>query len=152
MKLPPCGPYRTRAPLGSIPAGRLVYFHNHGEPGPGLYLPESWHGNRVRWQKRGVLLPEPDDVASLEPLPPEGLYRVIEPFFCCDKHCRRFETDALVQLGYNGEGEGIVFVPEWVDGMLAIPAHGTCIEHENFERLKRLRVPAVQRPDDHIDS
>ena len=32
--LPPCGLYRTRRALGtSIPEGRLVYFHNHGDPG-----------------------------------------------------------------------------------------------------------------------
>ena len=40
--LPPCGLYRTTGPVGSIPEGRLIYFHNHGEPGPGLYLPASW--------------------------------------------------------------------------------------------------------------
>jgi hypothetical protein len=148
MKLPPCGLYRTRAPLASIPAGRLVYFHNHGDPGPGVYLPESWKGNQAQWQARGTLLPDPQDIAALEPLSPEGLYRVIEPFDCCEKRCRRFESESLVQLGYNAAGEAILFVPEWVDGMLAIPTRGNLIVHEHLASLKRLRVAASQRPDD----
>ena len=31
--LPPCGLYRTTKPVGDVPAGALVYFHNHGTPG-----------------------------------------------------------------------------------------------------------------------
>ena len=53
MALPPCGLYATRATIGSIPPGRLVYFHNHGNPGPGIYLPASWKGNRARFEARG---------------------------------------------------------------------------------------------------
>jgi hypothetical protein len=35
--LPPCGIYRTSQPLGDhVPAGQLVFFHNHGDPGPGI--------------------------------------------------------------------------------------------------------------------
>src|SRR5215831_19218748 len=119
--LPPCGLYRTTGPIGSIPAGRLVYFHNHGEPGPGMYLPSGWLGNRVRLEPRGTLLPNPDDVRWLEPLPPEGFYRVCETFHCCEKRCRVFELDALLQLGYNAAGDAIVFVLEIVDGMLVLP-------------------------------
>src|SRR5437868_15144152 len=106
--LPPCGLYRTLSPVGSIPAGRLVYFHNHGDPGPGLYLPEGFRHNRVELQSRGMLLPSPEDVRWLEPLPPEGFYRVSEAFYCCEKRCRAFEPDMLVQLGYNAAGEASV--------------------------------------------
>ena len=143
--LPPCGLYRTTGPVGSIPSDRLVYFHNHGDPGPGLYLPASWTGNRVKLQERGTLLPSPEDVRWLEPLPPEGFYRVTETFFCCEKRCRSYEPETLIQLGYNGSGEAIAFVPEIVDGMLAAPEHGSRIDHENFARLKQLRVPVQQR-------
>ncbi|MDH5673137.1 MAG: hypothetical protein OEZ06_13360 [Myxococcales bacterium] len=149
MSLPPCGLYRTTAAIASIPEGRLVYFHNHGDPGPGLYLPESWKANRMQLSPRGTLLPSPEDVRYLEPLPPEGFYRVVEAFDCCDKKCRRFEQEALLQLGYNGEGHAIVFVPEWVDGMLAIPERGSRIDAKNFERIKRLRVPESQPREVH---
>lgn len=147
MQLPPCGLYRTRAAVGAIPAGRLVYFHNHGDPGPGLYLPESWKGNVAQMQKQGTLLPSPEDVRSLEPLPPEGFYRVVEAFYCCEQRCRQFEAELLLQLGYNGAGEAIVFIPEWVDGMLAIPERGSRIDHDRFEYLKRLRVPSSPTPE-----
>src|ERR1700753_390667 len=129
MQLPPCGLYRTLAALGSIPAGRLVYFHNHGDPGPGLYLPSGWKHNRVELQARGVTLSDPELLRHLEPPPPEGLYRVTEPFPCCDRNCRQFEPELLIELGYNGEGQAIVFIPELVDGMLAIPSSGTAIDH-----------------------
>ena len=37
--LPACGLYRTLLPIGDLEAGRLVYFHNHGNPGAGVYFP-----------------------------------------------------------------------------------------------------------------
>ena len=144
MNLPPCGLYRTTAPIGPIPMGRLVFFHNHGDPGPGLYLPEGWKGNRVQLAQKGNLLPDPADVRNLEPLPEEGFYRVLEPFHCCEKRCRRFGEEALVQLGYNASGQAIVFVPEIIDGMLAVPSQGSAIDHTNLAHLRHLKV-AVSR-------
>ncbi len=105
-ELPPCGIYVTTAALGGIPEGRLVYFHNHGDPGPGLYLPARWKGNR------------------------------------------RFEAETLVQLGYNGSGAAILFLPEWVDGQLAIPDRGTHIERERVASLTPLKV-AMTEPQVH---
>jgi hypothetical protein len=140
MQLPPCGLYRTRAAIGAIPAARLVFFHNHGDPGPGLYLPSSWKRNRVELQPRGQTLEDPDLLRHLEPLPPEGFYRVIEPFYCCERKCRQFETDTFVELGYNGDGNPIVFLPELVDGMLAIPTNGTAIDAKLLPLLKLLKV------------
>jgi len=147
--LPPCGLYRTTQAVGSIPAGRLVYFHNHGDPGPGLYLPAGWKGNRVQLAERGSLLPSPEDVRYLEPLPPEGFYRVLHAFDCCEKQCRRFEPEMLLQLGYNGAGEAIVFVPELIESMLAVPERGSKIDAKNFEHLKLLKVPLSQRGVEH---
>src|SRR5690242_17163109 len=89
-KLPPCGIYRTKSPIGdAVPAGRLVYFHNHGDPGPGVYLPESWSHNRAQFSERGATLPSPAEQSAeaLEALPAEGFYRVTKRFFCCEKKC-----------------------------------------------------------------
>jgi hypothetical protein len=145
MQLPPCGLYRTSTMIGSIPAGRLVYFHNHGDPGPGLYLPAAWVRNRVQIQERGMTLSDPELFRHLEPLPPEGVYRVTESFQCCERRCRLFEIETLVELGYNAEGQAIVFLPELVDGMLAIPTTGTAIDHASLHRLKQLKVAHAQR-------
>lgn len=140
--LPPCGIYRTRQPIGtSVPAGRLVYFHNHGEPGPGIYLPEAWKLNRAQWHRHGATIPNDAWAATLEPLPAEGLYRVREAFHCCEKKCRLFEQDLLVQLGYNGEAMPLLFVPEWTASGLAIPETGTQIDTGRLARLAALKVP-----------
>ena len=142
MQQPPCGLYRTLGVIGGIPADRLVYFHNHGDPGPGLYLPTGWKRNRVEIAERGTTLSDVSLLRLLEPLPPEGLYRVAESFHCCQQRCRLFEPETLLQLGYNAEGRAIAFVPEFVvaDGTLAFPTSGTLIDHDCFVRLKLLKV------------
>ena len=60
--------------------GRLVYFHNHGNPGPGLYRPKEWRFNRAQFEENGQMLDDLDLVRLLEPLPPEGFYRVAESY------------------------------------------------------------------------
>src|SRR5262245_7482605 len=95
--LPPCGIYRTTRALGDdVPAGRLVFFHRHGDPGPGVYLPSGWTANRARWHEHGHTIPSTDWADSLVPLPAEGFYRVREEFTCCAKNCRTYEVDLLV--------------------------------------------------------
>lgn len=143
---PACGLYRTTRELGGITAGRLVYFHNHGDPGPGIYLPVSWEKNRAQWSQHGHTVPDADWSASLAPLPAEGLYRVRERFFCCPDKCRAFEPETLVQLGYDGEARALLFLPEWAASGLAFPERGTRIEPENLARLAQLGVAQPQRP------
>jgi len=138
--LPPCGLYRTRAPIAGIAADRLVYFHNHGDPGPGLYLPERWTANRAHFSPRGTTLPTGFDAGALAPLRAEGFYRVVEAFFCCAKRCVRFEPDAFVQLGYNGAGRALVFVPELSAGAITVPERGTLIDDAELVHLGALQV------------
>mgnify|MGYP001823904477 CR=1 FL=1 len=145
MELPPCGLYRTTGPIGAVEAGRLVYFHNHGNPGPGLYLPKEWRYNRAQFDDKGQSLDDPGLVRFLVPLPAEGFYRVAEPFHCCEKQCRRFEEDALLQLGYNADAEPILFVPELVDSMFAVPAKGWKTTLEQVAKMQQLRVPVTRR-------
>ena len=145
--LPPCGIYRTTRALGDeVPSGRLVYFHNHGEPGPGLYLPAGWSNNRANWHQHGTTLAAPEWAATLTPLSPEGLYRVREPFDCCEKHCRTFEAEMLVQLGYNAAGEAILFVPEWTPAGLAFPEQGSQLDPGRVSKLSPLKVAQAHPP------
>ncbi len=138
--LPPCGLYRTVAPLGETAAGRLVYFHNHGDPGPGLYFPESWNANRATFSPRGSTLPVMFDPRALMPLPAEGFYRVVTGFHCCDKHCMRYEPEAFVQLGYNGAGRALLFQPELAGGTITVPERGTLIDDAAFAHLVALKL------------
>ena len=89
-------------------------------------------------------------MAHLEPRPPEGFYRVTNAFHCCEKNCRLFEPESLVQLGYNGNGQAILFSPELVDGMLAVPERGTAIDHSHLNDIRQLKMRVAKRPpDDH---
>ncbi len=142
VNLPPCGLYLTRATIGSVPAGRLVYFHNHGDPGPGIYLPETWVQNRAKFSSKGTTLTEPGMMQQLEPLEPEGFYRVAKTFHCCDKKCREYEVDELVQLGYDGNATPILFSPEIVDGAMQIPTRGSRIDRNRIASMNRLKVGA----------
>ena len=139
--LPPCGLYRTVLPIGGVEAGRLVYFHNHGNPGAGVYFPERWTNNRATFSPNGTTLPTGFDPGALRPLPAEGFYRVAQTFVCCAKKCVQFEPEAFVQLGYNGAGQALVFVPELAPGGIAIPDRGTFVEDDALTNLVALRMP-----------
>jgi hypothetical protein len=139
--LPPCGIYRTTLELGDfVPAGLLVYFHNHGEPGPGVYLPTDWEANRAVFEEEGHTIPDDDWATTLAPLLPEGLYRVREAFTCCEQRCREYEEDLLVQLGYDADAQPLLFVPEWTNVGLAIPELGLPIDEDRLSRLAPLKV------------
>ena len=156
MTLPSCGLYKTTTEIAGVPAGRLVYFHNHGEPGPGIYLPEAWQLNRAQFSKQGRTLEQPNDADSLSPLPTEGLYRVSEPFTCCEKKCREFPEGMLVQLGYNAAAQPILFVPTQSSTGLSFPERGSRIESDRFAMLQPIKVaqpvpaqPHEERPSLH---
>jgi hypothetical protein len=138
----PCGIYRTTRRIGdSVPAGVLVYYHNHGDPGPGVYLPQEWKNNVAIFEENGTTIPDDRYARSLEPLPAEGYYRVAEAFYCCEMKCQYFEEDLLVQLGYDGEAQPILFIPELVEGALALPEEGTVVEDWQLSALKPLKIP-----------
>lgn len=115
-------------------------FHDHGDPGPGIYLPRTWTLNRAEWHTQGITSPGPEWSATLEPLAPEGLYVVREDFFCCDKQCTRFPKGQLVQLGYDGEATPILFLPEWTAKGLGFPERGTRLDRDRVTKLERLAV------------
>jgi hypothetical protein len=149
-ELPPCGLYRTTRAIGDdVPAGRLVFFHNHGDPGPGVYLPSGWTANRVAWDEHGHTIPDDEWAASLEPLLDEGFYRVTETFSCCEERCRVYDPELLVQLGYDAEGHPLLFVPEWTEAGLALPEIGL---HLDEDRLAKLAPLTVAEADDEPPS
>ncbi len=139
--LPPCGLYRTVKPFGTVEAGRLVYFHNHGDPGPGVYFPEKWSHNRASFSPKGQTVPSSFDPTALRPLPAEGFYRVATKFVCCPKNCVTFEPEMLIQLGYNGAGKPLLFVPEYAGGAIGVPDRGTPVDDDTLPNLVRLTMP-----------
>ena len=148
MERPPCGLYRTTVELGSVPEGRLVYFHNHGDPGPGIYLPKKWQHNRAVFQEQGFPLLDDSLIDSLQPLPLEGVYRVEVEFHCCGKKCRLFKKGLLAQLGYNAAAVPILFEPSWEGLSLKFPDRGQRIDLSKLQHLKKLIVEsAPKRPE-----
>lgn len=147
-ELPPCGLYRTVKPIGGVEAGRFVYFHNHGNPGPGVYFPERWNNNRAQFAANGYTLPEDFDPKALHALPAEGFYRVKASFHCCEKQCMKFEPDALVQLGYNGAGTPIVFSPELGSSGMHLPDKGTVVDEKRLVNLVQLKVVEREQKND----
>lgn len=147
MNLPDCGLYRTHVAIGDIPAGSLVYFHNHGDPGPGIYRPAGWIHNRAQISKQGKTLT--DATVSLEffALPSEGFYRTTAEFHCCEQQCRTYAAETLVQLGYNARGQGILFVPQLTAHGLALPEKGRIIEDDRFSHLAPLKVAMEKQSD-----
>lgn len=143
----PCGLYRTTRPIGdSVPAGALVYYHDHGDPGPGVYLPRQWRNNKAVFHDKGTTIPDPAYAETLQPLPEEGFYRVVRAFYCCQKQCQHFDEEMLVQLGYNGDAEAILFLPELIDGALAVPSRGTKVDEERLSRIRPLKIPVGEAP------
>jgi hypothetical protein len=135
-------------PIASIEAGRLVYFHNHGNPGPGLYFPESWSHNRAKFSQNGTTVPTDFDPRSIKALPAEGFYRVTKEFHCCEKKCVKFDPDQLVQLGYNGAAKALVFFPEFSGGVIRTPDRGTFVDEANLANLVRLKMAEAEQNDE----
>lgn len=138
--LPPCGIYKTTTNIAKIPADRFVYFHNHGDPGAGIYMPERWLNNRAEFSKQGTPLSNDEESATLIPLPPEGLYRVRQTFKCTANSNIAFSPGQLVQLGYNRRADSILFVPIWNETGLVMPERGVLMEPENIRYLEQLLV------------
>ncbi len=109
-----------------------------------MYLPSGWVHNRARFHERGTTLTDLSWANDgLDPLPPEGFYRVKSAFECCEKQCRSYEADLLVQLGYDGEGRAILFVPEWNAQGFSLPERGTGIGLDRFANLAAVKVPGT---------
>jgi hypothetical protein len=143
----PCGLYRTTQPLGTkLPAGALVYYHNHGKPGPGIYPVERWSHNKAVFVTNGILVHDHRYPETLEALAPEGFYRVTREFTCCSQACTTFAPETLVQLGYNGRGEAILFSPSWSTAGVHLPERGTRVEDDRLVHLTPLRIPFRDPP------
>ena len=143
----PCGLYRTTVPtIDGIQADRLVYYHNHGDPGPGVYYPERWVNNRAVFSEQGHTIPSPDYATSLEPLPEEGFYKVEERFHCCEKKCREFKFGELVQLGYNGGADAILFLPGYRGERFELPETGIPVNREALHYLEPLSIQSTDDP------
>ena len=113
IKLPEPGLYRTTKPYpgqeAAFPAGALVYVGV--ENGAHFIVrPGSNRRNRWLWGPPTFPLRAASWAETLKSLPSEGFYTL--PYDLNLDGGGRWVKNAIVQLGYNGEGRGIIFVAE----------------------------------------
>ena len=115
LDLPDPGLYRTTQPMPgheeAFPAGVLVYV---GQPQNGgvkfVVRPGQNRNNRWFWGDPTTLLRSPSWAKTLRALPSEGFYTLPEAVEF--EGGGKWLKNAIVQLGYNEEGRGIIFVGE----------------------------------------
>lgn len=114
IKAPDPGLYRTTAPYPgqeqAIPAGVLVYVGARDNGTPFVVRPGQNRRNRWFWGEPVTILRNLSWTETLKRLPSEGFYTLPQDIEITGGG--RWLKNAIVQLGYNGEGRGILFVAE----------------------------------------
>jgi len=122
----------------AFPAGVLVYV---GQPANGgvkfVVRPVDNRRNRWFWRDPTTPLRSPTWAKTLKVLPSEGFYTLPEALSFDGGG--RWLKNALVELGYNEKGQGILFVGEWkedgTDNSLTFSDRGLIIEDSLLFKL-----------------
>jgi hypothetical protein len=150
--LPECGLYKTSKALpgheGDIPAGVLVYFHNHSDSGlPVVIVPDHNVHNRWHFHGAGVPFRGLSWADSLTKLPAEGYY-MLRRALTFDGG--EWPQGALVQLGYTKSADPILFIAqlraELAENDLFFSDKGLSVNREQLALLERLNVYAEPPP------
>lgn len=116
IDLPDPGLYRTTQAMPGheeeIPEGVLVYV-GQSQNGGGRFVvrPNENRRNRWFWREPTTPLRSAAWARTLRALPSEGFYTLPETLEF--ENGGRWVKNALVELGYDQTGRGIVFVGEW---------------------------------------
>lgn len=142
LDLPEPGLYRTTEPMPDhereFPAGCLIYL---GQPSNGgvkfVVRPGRNKNNRWYWGDPTTPLRSPTWARTLRRLPAEGFYTLPDTLDLGNGG--RWLKNAIVQLGYNESGQGIIFVAERRDGVddnaLYFSDRGVIVADDLLERL-----------------
>jgi len=140
LDLPENGLYRTTGAMpgheDEFPAGVLVFI---GDKSGGKFVvrPKQNRNNRWYWNDPTTPLRSPTWGRTLKKLPSEGFYTL--PDELSFEGGGRWLKNAIVQLGYNENGQGIIFVGETrsssQDNALFFSEQGMLITDDMLERL-----------------
>ena len=156
MKLPDPGLYRTsKAYPGhedAVPTDALVYVGVPNNGGmPFVVRPGANRNNRWYWGDPTIPLRAVQWATSLVKLPPEGFY--VLPDELEFDGGGKWLKGAIVQLGYNQEGKGIIFVGEQREeeerNILVFSDRGRIIADDLLKRL--IWAPILPVPKDASD-
>lgn len=148
----PAGLYRTTLPMpgheAAIPAGVLVFVGQRAGGERFVVRPGSNRRNRWYWSDPTLPLPPSGWMWTLRRLPPEGFYTLPEAIELANGG--RWLKNAIVQLGYNGAGRGILFIAEdhatETDNVLRFSERGRVIEDDLLDRLDWAPILPVSTP------
>jgi hypothetical protein len=151
FELPDAGLYRTTEPYpgheDTFPAAVLVYV-GQSTNGSGSFVvrPGANRRNRWFWGEPTTVLRSPSWAKTLRKLPPEGFYTLPEPVELDGGG--RWLKNAIVQLGYNEQGQGIMFVAEWResgnDNILQFSDRGLPVSDSLLDRLVWAPILPIQ--------
>lgn len=133
----------------AIPAGALVYVGRQGE---NAFVVRPYHNEKNRWFWREPTTPMTDPfwAKTLRRLPTEGFYTLPEALGL--ESGGRWLKNAIVQLGYNRDGVGILFVAERRDTLdqnaLYFSDRGVKIDDALLERLLWAPILPVAESED----
>jgi hypothetical protein len=113
-----CGLYRASKALpgneDKVPAGTLVYFHNHSSnngPLPSVIPPDHNVHNRWHFHQEGAIdnIRSPSWVDSLEKMPEQGFYTLRREL---PLDTGSWPKGSIVQLGYTRNADPILFIAQ----------------------------------------
>ena len=151
IKLPDPGLYRTTRPYPGheeeVPEGVLVFVGIKSNGGmPFVVRPNANRNNRWYWAEPTVAVRAISWAETLVELPPEGFYTLPEAIEFDGGG--RWVAHAIVQLGYNPEGHGILFVAEQHEGeernILVFGNQGRKIDDGLLRRLEWAAILPVR--------
>jgi hypothetical protein len=151
IKLPSPGLYRTTKPYPGMeeqfPANVLVYVGQKPEGATFVVRPGANRKNRWFWGEPVTILRSVSWGESLKALRPQGFYILPEDLDLGSGG--RWLKGAIVQLGYNQEGRGIIFVAEDHEGeernLLVFSDKGMMIEDGLMDRLTWAPILPVRK-------
>lgn len=149
----PSGLYRTTAALpgreDAIPAGALVFLGARADGSRFVVRPGANRRNRWFWGEPVVPLADTSWMWSLRRLPLEGFYTLPETIELSTGG--RWLKNAIVQLGYDESGRGLLFIAEDRQGesrnVLEFASTGRFIDDGLLDRLVWAPILPVSPPD-----
>jgi len=147
--VPNCGLYKTTRELSGpqpVSANVLVMFHNHSDAGPPVLQLTAHNAHNVWHFGAAIEVTAESFLRSMKPLKAEGFYRLREHFHPDDKNI--IAPNQLVQLGYNQQGDAIIFFPQRSaeTNALLFPQTGMKIPDEIYELLEPLDLRGPYEP------
>ena len=111
-----------------------------------VILPDANVHNVWRFGEKGFLVNSEEFIEGLEPLKPQGFYRMREHFHPNEDQV--VNQHALVQLGYNNNAEPILFFPSRAEDAngLEFPSSGMKVPTAIYDLLEPLDMTGPHTP------